>query len=194
MKIKKTIALSAAVLGLSAAPAFAHTGMGAAAGFMAGLAHPFAGADHLLAMVTVGLWAGVIGGRATWLLPVSFLLAMALGGVLGMEGVVLPAVETGIAVSVLGLGLLLAFNPSLPMAACMAITAAFAVFHGHAHGTEMPLSASGLTYGLGFLAATATLHAMGLSAMLALKSRLTPAAVRIAGGAVGLAGLSLLAS
>ncbi|MBL8630053.1 MAG: HupE/UreJ family protein [Rhodospirillaceae bacterium] len=194
MKLKSVAAVAATLLAFSASSAFAHTGAGSTAGFMAGLSHPLLGADHFLAMLAVGLWAGAIGGRATWLVPGSFIVAMILGGVLGAQGMALPAVELGITFSVIALGALLAFNPSLPLAVSMAIAAVFAIFHGHAHGTEMPADISGITYGLGFIAATAVLHATGLVAILSLKSRLTPAVLRITGGAVGLAGVALLAS
>ncbi len=194
VSLKSIAAVGAALAAFSASTAMAHTGHGSAAGFMAGFSHPLFGADHFLAMLAVGLWAGAIGGRATWLVPGAFVAAMVFGGVMGAQGIALPAVELGIAFSVIALGALLAFNPSLPLAASMAIAAVFAVFHGHAHGSEMPVDASGLAYGAGFILATALLHATGLAAITALKIRLTPAALRITGGAVGVAGLALLAN
>jgi urease accessory protein len=192
MKLKSVATLTA-LLTLSAGSAFAHTGHDTTMGFMSGVSHPLLGADHFLAMLTVGLWAGAIGGRATWMVPLSFVAMMIVGGALGAQGVALPGVEIGIAVSVIALGALLAFNPSLPLAAAMAVAAVFAVFHGHAHGAEMPADASGLAYGAGFILATLALHATGLVAMIALKARLNATALRLAGAAVGVAGVSMLA-
>ena len=161
MKIHHIAALLAA--SVLSAPAFAHTGLHIGSGFSSGVAHPFLGLDHLLAMVMVGLWAaqqeGVLRRAAP---PVAFVLFMAIGGVLGQTGMgfVLPNVETGIAVSVLGLGLLTAFAVRLPMAATLALISVFALFHGHAHGAEMPAVALS-TYLAGFVLATALLHAAG---------------------------------
>src|SRR5579863_3698485 len=113
-----------------------------AAGLTAGFAHPLSGLDHVLAMVAVGLWAAQLGGRALWLVPASFVGFMTLGGALGMAGVHLPMVEAGILASVLILGILIAAAAQLPLAASVAVTGLFAIFHGHAHGTEIPLAAS----------------------------------------------------
>ncbi len=194
VSLKSVAAVVASLAAFSASTAMAHTGHGPTAGFMAGFSHPLFGADHFLAMLAVGLWAGAIGARAVWLVPASFVAAMILGGVMGAQGLGLPAVELGITFSVIALGALVAFNPSLPLAMSMSIAAAFALFHGHAHGAEMPADASGFAYGAGFVLATAVLHATGLAAIAALKARLTPAALRITGGAVGVAGLALLAN
>jgi urease accessory protein len=157
-----------------------------------GFAHPLGGADHLLAMLAVGLWAGLVGGTARWAWPVAFLTCMALGGVLGMTGLELPMAEVGIGLSVAILGLLIAFGVRAPVAAGMALCGAFALAHGFAHGAEMPADASGLTYGLGFVAATALIHAAGLG--LAFLGVMAPRALRIAGAGVALAGVGLLAS
>lgn len=143
--------LLAVALLLAAAPAEAHTGH--MASFAAGVAHPLLGLDHLLAMVAVGLWAARIGGHARWLVPLSFLAAMALGTVLPV-----PFAEPGILVSVLVLGLLVLWAPKLPLWAPMAVAALFALAHGHAHGTELP----GVTAAFGFLLATAALQGLGL--------------------------------
>lgn len=179
-----------ALASLFAAPAFAHTGTGFHLhGFEDGMMHPLGGADHLLAMVAVGLWAASLGGRALWALPAAFLTAMALGGALGGFGVVLPALEMLIAASVLALGAVLAFGLSVPVTLGAALCGAFALAHGMAHGAEMPANAAGLAYGLGFLLATAGLHGAGLVA-----GRFGPLALRIAGAAVALAGLALLAA
>ncbi len=182
----------ATLLALAAAqPALAHTGGHAATGLAAGFAHPFMGIDHLLAMLAVGLWAVQTGGRALWAVPAAFIGVMVLGAGLGMAGAGLPLVEFGILGSVLVLGLLVAAAPRLPLWAPVAIAGLFALFHGHAHGTEMPEGASGALYGAGFLAATALLHGIGLGLGLAMTRRTAPLA-RVAGGAVAACGLVLL--
>lgn len=146
---------------LFSAPVWAHTGLHIGSGFASGVAHPFLGLDHLLAMVMVGLWAAQQQGAWQRMAPpLAFLSCMALGGYLGQAGVALPQVETGIALSVLGLGLMTAFAVRLPMAASLAIIGAFALFHGHAHGAEMPAVAL-WTYLPGFIVSTALLHGMG---------------------------------
>ena len=138
--------------------AHAHTGLGQAHGFLPGLAHPVLGLDQLCAMIAVGLWAVQRGGCARWLVPLTFVGVMALGEMLGMAAVSLPFAERGIAASVLVLGVLIAAAVRLPVAVSAAIVGMCALFHGHAHGAEMPENASGLLYGLGFTAATAGLH------------------------------------
>jgi urease accessory protein len=143
-------------------------------------------------MVAVGLWAAQQGKRAVWAVPLAFVATMALGGALGMAGLALPYVEQGIAASVLVLGVLIAAAARLPLAAGMLLVAVFALFHGHAHGAEMPSTASGLAYGAGFVAATALLHACGVGLGLTLKKLERPAALRFAGAAVALCGVGLL--
>lgn len=192
MKHTFVAALTATVAVMTASAAMAHTGASVGVGFSAGFAHPLMGADHLLAMLTVGLWAGAIGGRAVWLIPGAFVVAMMGGGMLGVQGLAIPAVETGIAVSVIVLAALLAFNPKLPVVVSMAVAAVFAVFHGHAHGTEMPLDAMGLAYGAGFVAATAALHAAGAGLVIAFKHYATPVALRFTGAVVAAAGAMML--
>jgi urease accessory protein len=149
------------LLGASGA-AFAHPGHGAS-GFAAGLAHPFSGLDHLLAMVAVGIWAVQNGGRRVWLLPVTFMTLLVVGAGLGMYGQPLPGVESGIAASVLALGLLVALSLRVSAALSAGITAVFGLLHGYAHGVELPASAHPATYALGFLAATAFLHLSGVA-------------------------------
>lgn len=177
---------------LAAGAAAAHDGGGAGGGFLAGVAHPLLGWDHVAAMVAVGLWAAVLGRPATWLLPAAFPLAMLVGGGLGMAGVGLPAVEAGIAASalVLGIAVLLALRP--PLAAALAVVAAFAVFHGHAHGQEMPGAADPLAYALGFMLATGFLHLAGIGLGLAAQSARGALAVRAAGGLIAVAGAGFL--
>ena len=159
------LSLAAALLMLAATAAQAHTGVGGTAGFAHGFAHPLGGIDHVLVMVAVGLFAAQLGGRALWLVPLSFVSVMMAGGALGMAGVAMPFVEIGIGLSVVVLGLAVAFGLHLPTAAAMALVGLFAIFHGHAHGAEMPESASGLAYGAGFVLATALLHALGIGSV-----------------------------
>jgi urease accessory protein len=136
-----------------------------------GFLHPLGGVDHIIAMVAVGLLAARLGGRALWLVPSSFVLAMAAAGIAGMAGIVLPYAEAGIAISVVVLGVVAVFGLAMPVAAAMGLVAFFAVFHGYAHGIEMPETASGLAYGAGFVAATALLHAAGIGIGLAIGSK-----------------------
>jgi urease accessory protein len=190
------LALPLAALLLAATPAHAHTGIGDAFAFGHGFAHPIGGTDHVLAMVAVGLFAARLGGRAVWAAPLSFLAMMAVGGALGMAGIGLPLVETAIALSVVVLGLAIAVRLHLPTIAAMALVGAFALFHGHAHGAEMPGTASVLAYGVGFLLATAFLHAAGIGLGLAIGKTgeaFGNRAVQAAGSAVAVAGLAILA-
>jgi urease accessory protein len=172
--------------------ALAHEESGQAAGFLAGLLHPVSGLDHVLAMVAVGLWGAVLGPPALWVLPVAFPLVMALGGLMGLLGMPLPAVEVGIAVSavVLGAAVLFELRPSLAIAGV--VVAFFAVFHGHAHGRELPPGTSALLYSLGFVIATGALHLAGVGLGAVHRWPAGRVAVRAAGGAVALAGLFFL--
>jgi urease accessory protein len=169
---------------LAPAPAFAHGGGDHLHGFMAGFVHPLGGLDHILAMLAVGLWAGLVGGRAAWLLPAGFLGGMALGGTLGMAGIGLPMVEAGILASVIVLGALVAASARLSLLAAMPLVAVFGLLHGHAHGAELALGTAALGYAAGFLLATAALHAAGmLGAARATEAR-ARLGVRVAGAAM----------
>src|SRR5262249_38163849 len=150
-----------------------------------GFMHPISGLDHVLAMVAVGIFATQLGGRALWLLPTSFLLAMIVGGALGVAGIHLPLVETMIPVSVGALGAIVCLKVALPVAGAMALVAIAAIFHGLAHGAEMPETTSGLLYGAGFVAATALLHLVGIALGLALNNIGAVAGSRLARGAGG---------
>lgn len=183
----------ASVLALAAGPAAAHVGGGEATGFLAGLAHPFTGLDHALAMVAVGAWAAQSGRRASRALPAGFLVAMAAGAALAMSGLALPGVEVAIALSVLALGAAIAFAARPATWIAVALVAAFAVFHGHAHGGELLAGASALATASGFMLATATLHAIGLAGV-ALVARPAPRLARALGAAIALAGALLLAA
>ena len=198
MKISARLSAPIAAFAVALAPAIAsaHTGIGATTGFLHGFWHPIGGIDHVLAMVAVGLFAAQLGGRALWAVPATFVAVMAAGGALGMAGLALPAVEVGIALSVLVLGLVVLAGRRWPLGLAMALVAVFAVFHGHAHGSEMPVDASGLSYGLGFMLATALLHLAGIGLGIGLGrlaategGRLTQAS----GAAIALAGVVLLA-
>jgi urease accessory protein len=173
-----------ALIALAPSIAWANTGIGPTNSFLFGVMHPISGLDHVLAMTLVGLFAYRIGGRALWLVPVSFVTLMLLGGILGFIGATVPFVEAGIALSVVVLGAAVAFSLSVPVAAGMALVGLFAIFHGHAHGSEVPDDAGGLGYGLGFMLATALLHAAGIG-MGVLISRLDARAGRFVSRAAG---------
>ncbi len=190
----------AALTALMTSQALAHTGLEGGSGFAAGIGHPVGGLDHVLAMVAVGVLAVQMSmqtGRqsALWLVPVSFVVFMAVGGVLGMIGVTMPMVEQGIVGSVIILGAVIAWGRVMPQAAAMIFVGVLAMFHGHAHGTEMPLNASGVEYAMGFMLATASLHALGVGLGLSVQkvlSRSAPLAARIGGGVIALGGLGLV--
>jgi urease accessory protein len=185
-------ALVAVALAVLTAPAFAHVEQGQAAGLLAGLLHPVSGLDHVLAMVAVGLWGAQLGAPAIWLLPVTFPLVMAVGGLLGLLGVALPGVEFGIAASAVLLGAAVMTERRLPLVVAAALVGGFAIFHGHAHGTELPPGQSGLLYSLGFVVATGCLHAVGIAIGAIHRWPAGRVALRFAGGGIGLAGLFFL--
>src|SRR5260370_22372941 len=149
-------------VGVGAIDGQGHIGVGDAVGFVHGFTHPISGIDHILAMVAVGLFAVQVGGRALWLVPLAFVAMMGVGGAFGMIGANLPFVEIAIGLSVVVLGVAVAVGLHLPTAGAMALVGFFAIFHGHAHGAEMPAIAAALEYGLGFVLARATLHASGI--------------------------------
>ena len=177
---------------LASSAAMAHVGIHSAGGSSAGWAHPFMGLDHLLAMVAVGIWAAQCGGRYLLLLPATFVATMAAGAVAGTFGLPLPQVEGMVALSVLVLGLLVALALNTRWVWPVSLVALFALFHGHAHGTEMPEFSAPWLYFAGFTIATAALHAIGVAAGVALKTR--PGILRAGGAAIGLAGSWLLVS
>ena len=160
--------------------------------FASGFGHPLGGLDHVLAMVAVGLWATQLSGRALWLVPLTFVLTMAVGGSLGFLGIPLPMVETGIAGSVLILGALVALASRLPLVASMALVGLFAIFHGYAHGAEMAVESSALWFSLGFMLATAILHGAGIGIALAARQGMNARLVRVGGVAIAAGGVLLL--
>jgi urease accessory protein len=161
-RIFSTLAVALAGLVL-AQPVFAHEQVGAAGGLGSGLLHPLTGVDHLIAMVAVGIWGAQLGAPAIWVLPITFPLVMAFGGVLGVLHIPLPMPEVVIALSALVLGAAVAMRLRLPFAAAAVVVAVFAVFHGHAHGAELPSSANPLAYGVGFVTSTGLLHVCGIT-------------------------------
>lgn len=175
-------------------PALAHEGHAtlAAGGFASGLLHPMLGLDHVVAMVAVGLWGAFLGAPALWLLPVVFPLVMALAAAAGVAGMPLPAVETGIAVSAVVLGAMVAFAVRPPLWAAATLVGLFAIFHGHAHGTELPAAANPLAYALGFVIATGLLHLAGIALGYATHLPRGAAAVRAGGVAVSAFGVAFL--
>jgi urease accessory protein len=189
--------LSVIVVSMALMPtvAVAHTGVGNTAGFSHGFMHPLTGIDHVLAMMMVGVFAWQLGGRALWLVPITFVLIMAVGGTLGVAGIGVPFVEAGIALSVIVLGAIVALRLKAPVAIAMAVVGLFAMFHGHAHGSEMPENAAGMAYGLGFMIATALLHLGGI-AIGFLIGRIGdergPVFVRATGAVAAVAGLAIL--
>jgi urease accessory protein len=186
------LALIAASLAAVAAPAHAHVEPGSLSGALAGFLHPVSGLDHVLAMIAVGLWGAQLGAPAIWLLPITFPLVMALGGLLGLLGVPLPGVEIGIAVSALLLGAAVMTERRPPLVAAAALVGLFAVFHGHAHGAELPPATSALLYSLGFVVATGCLHGVGIAIGAVHRWPAGRAALRFAGGAVAVGGLVFL--
>jgi urease accessory protein len=171
----------AALLALGAGPAFAHPGHIETSSFAAGIAHPLSGLDHIAVMIAVGLWAALKGGRALWVWPAAFVGLMLVGGALGMAHVALPFVEPGILASVVALGLLVVSAVDLPVVTGAAIVGVFALFHGHAHGSEVAENIRGLEYMAGFAVATATLHLVGIAfAQMMTRANLRPC-IRAAG-------------
>ena len=184
--------LTAILLLVPSSTAFAHPGHDVS-GFAAGLMHPFSGLDHLLAMVAVGLWAAQGGGRKVWLLPVTFMVMLIVGSGIAMQWQSLPLVESGLAASVLALGLLIALSLQLPVMLSVAVTALFGLLHGYAHGLELPASAAPAEYALGFLAATATLHLGGITLGIATRRNYAMLS-RLLGSAIAVSGAYLLVS
>ena len=194
MKAKYSLALFGLLAYVTILPvAEAHTFGSQGAGLIAGLTHPFVGLDHLLAMIAVGIWAGQLGGRAVWLIPLTFVSVMTAAATLASFGLLLPLVEPAIACSVLVLGLLIAGSVRLPTSVGAFLVGLFAVFHGYAHGLELPQAASPILYGAGFVLATALLHGLGIG--FASNSRQHKMLQRIAGySLIAASGLLLAAA
>ncbi|MBB3951481.1 HupE/UreJ family protein [Aureimonas jatrophae] len=194
--MRRALPLLALAAALLPTVAFAHTGIGDTAGFLHGFEHPIGGLDHILAMVAVGVFAYVLSGRALWLVPAAFVGMMVVGFALGVAQVDVPFVELGIALSSVVIGGAAALGRPMPVGAAMALVGVFAVFHGHAHGAEMPETAGGLTYAAGFIAATALLHAAGIALAFGAASligRYGRTVARAAGAVFALGGVGVLA-
>lgn len=194
--MRAIVSLLVAIVVLVPTAALAHPGHGPEIDLIAGFVHPLTGLDHILCMVAVGILAFVLGGRALWLVPLSFVGMMVVGFLLGANGVNLPFVELGIGLSSVVIGAVAAWSKPLPVGAAMALVGAFAIFHGHAHGVEMPASLGGLEFAAGFVAATALLHIAGIAGALGvarLAGRHGRPLARIAGAAFALGGVGVLA-
>lgn len=156
-----TAALTSALL-LIPALVSAHVERGQAAGFITGLEHPWSGLDHILAMIAVGIWGAQLGNPAIWVLPITFPVMMSAGAMMGLLGIPVPGIEVGIAVSAVMLGVMIFGELRPPMIVAMLMVGFFAIFHGHAHGTELPAGQSGLLYSMGFVIGTGCLHGIGI--------------------------------
>jgi urease accessory protein len=187
----RRVATSLALMLIAGSPAVAHTG-GMAGGFIGGFAHPLFGPDHVVVMVAVGLWGAFLGTPAIWLLPIVFPLVMAFGGAIGILGVPLPGVEIGIALSAIVLGSMVALAAAPPLPIAAVLVGAFAIFHGYAHGAELPPGTDAVAYSVGFVAATGLLHLTGIAFGLLAHWPAGRIAVRAAGGAIALAGVAFL--
>ncbi len=190
-KLRSRSTVLAATVGVAPSIAWAHPGHGAAAGLLTGFLHPLSGLDHVAAMVAVGLWAAQLGGRALWQVPLAFVSLMSLSAAMAVGQAPIPWLEMGIPVTVLLLGLLVAVQARLPTLVAGLLVGAFAICHGHAHGTEMPPTASGLAFGVGFVFATALLHAAGIALGLLARRSDEPRLLRLAGAATAAFGLYL---
>ena len=171
------------------ASAYAHIQQGAAGGFLTGFLHPISGLDHVLAMVAVGLWGAQLGAPAIWVLPVAFPLVMAMGGMLGLIGVPVPGIEHGIAASAILLGAAVLFEVRASLVMTALLIGVFAIFHGHAHGTELPPGQSALLYSMGFVFATGCLHALGIGIGAVHRWTWGQKLLRAAGAAVAVGGV-----
>jgi urease accessory protein len=188
-RTRRAILLLALALASPPSGAWAHAQEGKADGFLTGFLHPISGWDHVLAMISVGVWGAQLGAPAMWLLPVAFPMVMALGGTMGLLGIPLPHTEAGIALSAIVLGAMVFTEARPPLWVAAGVVGVFAVFHGHAHGTELPPGENGLLYSAGFVAATGCLHGVGIAIGLIHRWKGGRLALRAAGAVVALAGV-----
>lgn len=186
-----TLLLVAVVL-LLPASAFAHVEQGQAAGFITGLQHPWSGLDHVLAMIAVGLWGAQLGNPAMWVLPVLFPMVMSLGAMMGLIGILLPGIEIGIALSAIFLGAMVVGEVRPKPVIAAVLVGFFAIFHGHAHGTELPAGQSGMLYSMGFVIATGILHGIGITIGLIHRWPQGRLALRCAGAFITAMGVTFL--
>lgn len=186
------ISLVLAVMAVAVSPVLAHEGEGVGGGLVTGFLHPILGWDHVAAMVAVGLWGAFLGRPAIWQLPVIFPLVMVFGGILGIAGVAVPEVETGIAASALVLGVLVMLAVRPPLWIAWIVVGVFAIFHGHAHGTELPGATSAIAYSIGFVVGTGLMHMIGIGFGVLAKWPAGRIAVRAGGAVIALAGIGFL--
>jgi urease accessory protein len=184
----RRVALVSLFVALAPGLALAHQQAGTAGGLVSGFLHPVLGPDHVIAMIAVGLWGVQLGRPAIWTLPITFPLIMAFGGMMGVAGIPLPSVEVGIALSAVVLGIMVAGSVRPQLWVVMAIVGTFAIFHGHAHGTELPHAADPLAYGVGFVVATGLLHLSGILVGLAIARPLGVRAVQACGVLIAVLG------
>jgi urease accessory protein len=189
-RFKPLLVLALTLLAPLAAQAHSETGV--IGGFVSGFLHPLTGPDHIAAMVAVGIWGAFLGAPAMWLLPVIFPLVMAFGGALGILGVPLPGVEIAIALSGIVLGLMIVFTARPPLWVAAVLVAFFAIFHGYAHGAELPHAANAFTYAIGFVIATGLLHLGGIAVGLLIRWPWGRVAVRGCGGVIAVTGFAFL--
>lgn len=192
LKIGTTCFLTLATYLVFASSAYAHVQQGQAASFLTGLEHPWSGLDHVVAMIAVGLWGAQLGNPAIWALPIIFPMVMSFGAMMGLLGIPLPGIEAGIACSAIVLGAMVLgeVRPNLVISAIL--VGCFAIFHGHAHGTELPSGQSGLLYSMGFVIATGCLHGLGIFIGLLYRWPAGKLILRISGGAISGMGLFFL--
>jgi len=188
----RTVVWGIATILVWAPSALAHVESGQAAGFLTGLSHPWSGLDHVLAMIAVGIWGAQLGNPALWLLPVTFPMVMALGALMGLIGTPIPGVEVGIALSALLLGTMVLGEVRPKMVFAALLVGFFAIFHGHAHGTELPPGQSGLLYSMGFVIATGCLHGLGITIGLIHRWPAGRLALRCAGAFIAIMGVNFL--
>lgn len=191
-KLQMCFPLLAALIILLPSYAFAHVERGQAAGFVTGLQHPWSGLDHVLAMIAVGLWGAQLGNPAMWLLPVTFPMVMAMGAMMGLLGIPLPGIEIGIALSAILLGTLVVGEIRPKMIIAVLLVGVFAIFHGHAHGTELPAGQSGMLYSMGFVIATGCLHGIGITLGLVHRWPVGKLVLRGAGAFIAVMGVTFL--
>ncbi len=191
-RIIHVLALALMIPLVTTEPAWAHAQEGVAGGLVSGFLHPLFGPDHVVAMVAVGLWGAQLRAPAIWVLPITFPTVMSIGGVLGVLGVPIPFTEIGIALSAVVLGLMVATVARPPLWVAAVLVGVFAIFHGYAHGTELPNAVNPLAYGIGFVVSTGLLHLCGIAIGLAMKWPLGAQAVRVCGGLIAVAGLYYL--
>lgn len=191
-KLQMCFPLLAALIIFLPSYAFAHVERGQAAGFVTGLQHPWSGLDHVLAMIAVGLWGAQLGNPAMWLLPVTFPMVMAMGAMMGLLGIPLPGIEIGIALSAILLGTLVVGEIRPKMIIAVLLVAVFAIFHGHAHGTELPAGQSGMLYSMGFVIATGCLHGIGITLGLVHRWPVGKLVLRGAGAFIAVMGVTFL--